>query len=78
MEEFDYSKLMNKGLSEETLAFLANDFDEVRDRKFLMGNVAIVLGDNLTIRVKNASKTKRITELNLIRLAVKEFLGGDE
>lgn len=77
-EEIDYSKLMNKGLSEETLAFLGNDFDEVRDRKFLMDSVSIVLGTELAIQVKRASKTKKITELNIIRLAVKKYLGGDE
>jgi hypothetical protein len=77
-EEINYRKLMNKGLSEETLAFLGNDFDEVRDREFLMDSVGIVLGTELAIQVKRASKTKKITELNIIRLAVKKYLGGDE
>ncbi len=65
------------GISKETLAFLGNDFDPVTNRKFLMDNIAIVLGYDLTILVKNASKTKKMTEINLIRVAVKKYLEND-
>jgi len=72
------TKIRNKGLSEKTLAFLGNDLNPVADRKFLMDNIAIVLGYDLTILVKNASKTKKMTEINLIRDAVKKYLEGGE
>ena len=64
-------------LSEETLAFLGNDFDSVTDRSFPRDKIAIVL-EELTIQVKKASKIRKITEYNLIRLAVKKYLKNEE
>jgi len=74
LDKKQIKKIKNEGISEKTLAFLANDFNPVTDRKYLMNNVTIVLGNNLTTQVKNASKTRRIMELDLIELAVKKYL----